>query len=124
MAGIKRLLLIRKKDVRANLMEQFGFTKFIKQEPIPVMPLYTWNDTDGLSHYGYILEGLQLEDMQNLEEWEAKHTGATLIAFNMKGKPPKQVEETVEEVLFKVSAKINPLGHDKDIELARVNKKG
>lgn len=120
MAGVKRLLLIRKKDVRASLINESGFSKFVKQDPIPVCPLYHWEESSGLSHYAYLLEGLNLADLEMLTEWEAKNTGATLLAFGKVKEGKKEREQTIEEVLsHNVSLKINSLGADKDGEKAK-----
>lgn len=118
MASVKRLLLIRRKDVKASLINESGFGSFVKLDPIPVAPL-AWAPNQGLSHYGYVLQDLKLADLEKLDEWEAKHTGATVLSFNRK---EDKSEESVDEVLAKVGLGIGKLGPDGLVDKAAVKK--
>lgn len=116
MAGVKRLLLIRRKDVKASLINESGFGKFVIMEPIPIQPL-AWSENQGLSHYAYLLEGLMLKDLEALSEWEAKHTGATLLTF---AKKEDKSYQTIEEALAAVGLGIAELGPDNLVDKAQV----
>lgn len=107
--GLKKLLLIRKKDVRANLLDQSGFAQFSKGKPIPVTPK-TWNDEQGISHYGYVLEGLMLKDLEALKKWELANNTSTVLSYDkVVEEDRKSREQTLEEVLDSVGLRINEL---------------
>lgn len=116
MAGVKRLLLIRRKDVKASLINESGFGSFVKADPIPIQPL-AWQPNHGLSHYAYLLEELMLADLEKLTEWEAKHTGATLLTF---AKKEDKTYQTIEEVLASVGLGVAELGVDALADKAKV----
>lgn len=109
MAGVKRLLLVRKKDTRPNLIEASGLSTFHKTQPLPLMPLYGWPEEAGISHWGYILEGLMLDDLETLTKWNEMNPKYTLLPFDKVKEDDVKREETLEEVLTKGSLKVNPL---------------
>jgi len=109
MAGVKRLLLVRKKDTRPNLIEASGLSTFHKTQPLPLMPLYGWPEEAGISHWGYILEGLMLDDLETLAKWNEMNPKYTLLPFDKVKEDDVKREETLEEVLTKGSLKVNPL---------------
>lgn len=65
---INKLLLVRQTDIDSSLTERAGVGAFLKGKPLPVSPL-TWREEDGLSHYGFVLEGMKLADLKELEDW-------------------------------------------------------
>lgn len=110
---VKRLLLVRMKHVRADFLEKNGIAQYVKEKPIPVFPLYSWKPQHGLSHYGYILEGLLLKDIQFLAKWEQAHGNETLLVFDEirddKDDPKTLRLQTVDEVLAAVGLQVNPI---------------
>ena len=111
MAGVKRLLLVIKKLVKAELIDEYGFTSFVTGKPIPITPL-AWEPESGLSHYGYVLDGLKLKDLDKLEQFQKGYTGVTVHEFyktlDKLGKSTKTLE-TVEQTLARVGLGINEL---------------
>ena len=115
MAGVKRLLLVRKKDTRPNIIEASGLSTFHKTQPLPLMPMYSWPEEAGISHWGYILEGLMLEDLETLSKWNEMNPKYTLLPFDkVKDEDGRNREETIDEVLVKASLKVNTLQKNSD----------
>ncbi len=77
-SAINKLLLVRVKYVRSNLLSDLGFAGRIDGEPIPVSPL-AWRDEAGLSHWGFLLLGLSLKEYKQLKEWEKQAGFATVL---------------------------------------------
>lgn len=98
MAGVKRLLLVLKKYVRPDLLSKAGFESFCKTDPIPVSPV-AWDMEAGVSHYGYLLEGLKLKDIEVLDKWIAKHGKSSALRFEKVKEDDEEREQTIEEVL-------------------------
>lgn len=67
---ISKLLLIRKKDIKSDLLDKSGFKGFLKGKPVAVQP-QVWGEEDGISHYAFLLEGLKLKDWTALKTWNA-----------------------------------------------------
>lgn len=112
MAGVKRLLLILKKYVQPDTIAESGLAPFLKSEPLPIYPLYGWREEDGLSHYGFILEDLYLEDLELLTKFVEEYGHCSVFTFDqvrVAEGSKKMREQTVEEVLKKGSARINTL---------------
>lgn len=109
---IRKLLLIRIAKARADLLAESGFAHFVKGEPLNVSPA-AWDEQSGLSHYGYVLEGLKLKDLDNLRKWLDKNTEATLLEVIQevgKNRLPDDFEgDTVDYALSQVGLKINSL---------------
>lgn len=74
---INKLLLVRVKFSRADLVDSAGVKSFAG-EPLNISPL-AWNDEAGLSHYGWELKDLKLKDFQALEKWAGATEGVSVI---------------------------------------------
>lgn len=113
---VKRLILVRRKDVNASLLEEGGFIRFLKGKPIPITTL-VWDESQGLSHYAYVLDGLKLKDLETLDKWQSKLTGVTILPYRKQsdenGKSTK-IEETTEETLARVGLRVNKLALEED----------
>lgn len=109
--GVKRIWLVRQKYVRPTLLEEYGLTSFCKTEPIPVYPLYVWKPENGLSHYGYLLEDLYIDDLEALKEVVNHHGKSSILTVNLikDETTGKMREQTVEEALKEVSLQVNHL---------------
>lgn len=79
---INKLLLIRKASIRSTLLERMGVSKFAAEKPIAVSPK-TWADENGESHYAYVLTGMSVGELKELEKWISLNLGeeATLHNF-------------------------------------------
>lgn len=95
---IRKLLLIRKKAMKSDLIKSQGLTTFAKSEPLNVSPA-AWNDEAGLSHYGFVLEGMKLKDMEKLNEWIDTSEDTLLQDMDKDMRP--------EEALAKLGLRIN-----------------
>jgi hypothetical protein len=64
---IRKLLIVRKAKMKADLIDNSGLKPFIKGKHLPVSPR-AWLEEAGLSHYGFVLE-LKLKDYQAVVKW-------------------------------------------------------
>lgn len=94
----RKLLLVRKLNVTADLVEKNGLAPFSKGKPIPVSP-QAWNEEAGLSHWAYVLEGMKLKDLEMLGQWHHKRPNDTVL----------DLAEDVETALAGVGLRINSL---------------
>lgn len=74
---IQKLLLVRVQAMRSTLLETAGLKPFAG-EPICVSPR-AWADEAGLSHYGFVLNGLKLKDWQELQKWDETTPDVTVL---------------------------------------------
>lgn len=75
---IQKLLLIRKNNSRSSIIEEAGLQAFVKGEVLKIAP-QAWHEEAGISHYGFVLSGLKLDDLAKLQEWIGEQTGIILL---------------------------------------------
>jgi len=73
-----KILLVRKANTNADLLDQGGLTGFLKGQPLKVSPV-AWNPEFGLSHYGYVLDGMKLDDLHKLAVFVDGCEGASIV---------------------------------------------
>lgn len=73
-----KLLLIRKINVRADLLDKSGLTGFLKGQPLKISPK-AWDKEHGITHYGYILENLMLKDLETLNNFAGNQDGCSVL---------------------------------------------
>lgn len=95
-AKIRKLLIVRVKYMRSGLLTEAGFAPRVQGQPLPVSPL-AWKDEAGLSHWGFVLEGLTLKEFQALQAWDRAVGFATVLPL----------DEDPETALAKVGLRIN-----------------
>jgi hypothetical protein len=81
---INKLLLVRTPDVDSTLTERAGISGFIKGSPVAIRPsAKSWSD-EQISHWGFILEGMKVSDLQKLLKWVAEEgeEGVTLHDYD------------------------------------------
>ena len=88
MAGVMRFVIVREKDVDEQPLKELA--PFITAGPLPVSPL-AWREEDGVSHRGYVLEGLKLKELKVLQELEYRG----LTTFELKEKTPAGIEKSI-----------------------------
>jgi len=91
---IRKLVIVRKKHVRPDVLGELA--TFVAGEPLKVSPV-AWGDEAGLSHWGYVLDGMKLADWQALQAWDAKVGFATVLSLG-DSKHPVTVEEALASV--------------------------
>jgi hypothetical protein len=79
---INKLLIVRTANSRSSLIEEAGLAPFLKGQVINISPK-DWEDESGLSHYGYVLNGLKLKDLDALTLWVGQADGVTLLPLNL-----------------------------------------
>lgn len=97
---INKLLLIRTQDIDSSLTERSGAATFVKGEPIPISPK-AWNEEAGLSHYGFVLEGMKLKNLKELETW-IKDNGSEGVQLH-----EYSPDTGVDKALASIGLKIN-----------------
>lgn len=75
---IQKLLLVRKVNSRADLLDEAGVRSFAAGDPLKVTTK-AWSDEHGISHYGFVLKGLDLDAFEKLEEFVNTGEGLTLL---------------------------------------------
>lgn len=102
---IRKLLLIRKADMKADFLDVTGLKPFLTGEPLNVSPA-AWDDELGLSHYGFRLEGFKLKDLEELNKLMDRLPGGTLLSV---GETDGEVDDH-DTVLATCGLRINELG--------------
>lgn len=97
---LNRLVLVRKANSRSTLIDESGLKGNMSGDPLNISPL-SWDEEDGLSHYGYILNGLKLGDIEDLLKWAVNKEGVTVH--------PIEEGVSVDETLGSVGLRINTL---------------
>src|SRR5687767_8583067 len=97
---IRKLVIVRVKRVHPDVLGDLE--QFVVGEPLKVSPV-AWGDEAGLSHWGYVLEGMKLADLEALRAWDQAFGYSTVLSLGDKKK-----EVTVEEALASVGLQINP----------------
>ena len=95
---ISKLLLVRQSEIDSTLVERAGCSAFVVGDPLKISPI-SWGDEDGLSHYGFVLQKMKLDDLKELEKWIAKNgsEGVSLHEF----------DESVDKSIANVGLRIN-----------------
>lgn len=93
---IQKLLLVRKVNAKADLIDKLGMMPYSKEKPIGVSPI-GWGGEARVSHYGYMLE---LPDMELLDQLESK-----LMSFE--GVTLHSVSNDIGKTLSQVGLRIN-----------------
>ena len=114
----RKLLLVRRLNVTADLIEKNGLAPFSKGKPIPVSP-QAWNEEAGLSHWAYVLEGMKLKDLEMLTQysqvrvddsildikpWDKDKDGMLYCGYKLQG-----INLDVEKALADCGLRINTL---------------
>lgn len=108
MAGVKRLLYVPKSMVTPDFLDRFGFKSFCKTDPVAVSPL-AWKEEAGVTGYGYLLEGLMLDDLETLNVLD-NSTKISVLSFDkIKDSVGKLTEPSLEKVLSSIGMRINSL---------------
>lgn len=102
--GVTKLLIIRKKYVTPTLLEESGLKQFCKTDPLKIYPLYDWQPENGITHYGYLLEGLKLDDLEKLKKFVDSCPKSSRIIIDI-----RQGETHLEALAREVSLQINPI---------------
>lgn len=97
---IKKLVLVRIKQSRSDLMDPWK-SQLVGQ-PLNISPA-GWNEEAGLTHYGFVLEGLKLAMVGELEKF-AGQNNLTVLSLGTEKKPVE-----LEEALASVGLRINTL---------------
>lgn len=93
---IQRLLLVRKINSKADLIDRLGMTPFLaNKEPRSVCPM-AWGKEAKTSHYGFELKDLKPDDLEQLEAKLTLVDGVTLHA----------ISESVESTLSRVGLRL------------------
>lgn len=108
MTGVKRLLYAPQSMVTPDFLDRIGFKAFCKTDPVAVSPI-AWREEDGVTGYGYLLEGLMLDDLETLNVLD-NTTKISVLSFDkIKDSNKKLVEPSVEKVLSSIGMRINSL---------------
>lgn len=121
---IKKIVLVRKKDMRSDFLESSPFAQFVVGEPLALSPLDTkgWPHENGLSHYGFVIAGLKLRDLEQLRTfWENPESVPMQVLDWVdvirakKDRPERKLkdeQEQIEATLQHVGLGINPLADE------------
>lgn len=93
---IRKLLLIRKRDMTSTLLDEAGLLPYVVGEPLTVHPA-AWDESAGLSHYGFVLEMKFKGWANDVEPWIKANPGCTLLDLIVNKK-----ERTIEDALKSV----------------------
>lgn len=105
---IRRLLLVRVPKITAEYISDSPAGPFVTGDPLTVSP-FAWDDELGLSHYGFLLEGMNLEQLRDIEAWVQRESHPTLLERSKPVDKKNNKEIPVEEVLNTVGLCINEL---------------
>lgn len=98
---IKKLVIARKKQVTPEALGDLA--SFVEGESVPISPV-AWGEESGLSHWGWVLSGLKLKDLEALSKWEQTVGFATVLSLGDEKKPI-----TTDEALASVGLRVNTL---------------
>lgn len=93
----RKLLIIRKAKMRSDALATAGLSQFVEGEPLAVSPL-AWQPEDGLSHWGFVLGGMKLADLEAVKAFEQANAASTLL----------DLPEDPETSLASVGLRIHP----------------
>lgn len=96
-----KILLVRKINANADLLDKAGMTGFLKGQPLKVSPI-AWEPEHGISHYGYVLDGMKLDDLVKLSDFVGTNEGMSLIGV-------RKDQETIEDSLRSCGLRENPI---------------
>jgi len=96
---IRKLLIVRKAQMKADLIDKSGLKPFIKEAELPVSPA-AWHEEDGLSHLGYVLE-MKLKEYEACKKWCGAFPQAGFVTL-------LDLTEDVETSLSSVGLRIHP----------------
>lgn len=102
MAGVMRLVVLQLRHTKNNPEPLKALTEFVKNpgKPLLVSPC-AWREEDGLSHHGYILDGLKLKQLALLDGDETP----PLTVIEIKDASPASIDAG----LLSVGLRINSL---------------
>lgn len=114
---IRKLLLIRIAKSRADFLDELGdVAQYFKGDPISISPI-AWAEAAGLSHYGYLFEGIKLKSLAELTNWLDHNNEATLLdVIDLSDKKQKLPSD------FKLTADFNEIDYALKKVGLRVNK--
>lgn len=100
MAGVTRLVVLKLKFAQGEPLK--ALAEFVKNpgKPLLISPK-AWREEEGLSHHGYILDGLKLKQLAMLETDETPE----LTPLELKDTSPA----TIDAALLSVGLRINSL---------------
>ena len=75
---ISKLLLIRKANSRSTILDEANAKPFVKGDVLNISP-QAWHEEEGVSHYGFVLSGMKLDDLHSLQQWVGEQTGITIL---------------------------------------------
>jgi hypothetical protein len=93
---ITKLLLVRKPNAKSSLLSDLGVSSFVVGNPISICPI-AWGEEARVSHFGYQLDKLKIDDLDKLEQQLDLADGVTLHPF----------DETIENSLSQIGLRIN-----------------
>lgn len=85
---INKLLLVRKFNASSDFLSRNNLIPFCSQEPLKISPI-AWCEEEGITHYGYILQGMKVEDFNRL--LELVKTNDYLCVLPYEGNPLKSL---------------------------------
>lgn len=111
---IKKLLLIRKKDITSDLLDKAGLTQYVQGEPIPALPA-AWGPTNDITHFGFVLH-LRLKQWLDVDKWNKDKDSpeALLLELVEKDDDGKKLEadKVIEVTLKTVGLRVHPEATD------------
>ena len=121
---IKKIVLVRKNDMRSDFLSTSPFGQFVVGQPLPLSPFDQkgWPHENGLSHYGFVLSGMKLRDLEQLRTfWENPESPPMQVldwvdeiraSKKQQGKKLKDEQEQIDATLQHVGLSINPLADE------------
>lgn len=102
---VKKLVLVRQRDTRANMFNDAPFKHLIEGEPLPIKPT-EHNPQSGVSHYGFLVAGLKLKDIEALTDfWHDPETVPLAQVLDLETKTRRRKDrrngKTIESVELK-----------------------
>ncbi len=104
---LTKLLIYRKNKIKSDTISGSDLASFVTGDVLNISPR-TWDDAHGLSHYGFVLEGINLKKLEVLTQFEKDHPNCTILdMYVMEDKKPKA--RSILETLATVGLRINEL---------------
>ena len=105
---LSKLIIYRQAKIKSDTMASSSLAALISGEVLEISPS-AWAMEAGLSHYGFILGGLKLKQLDLLKQFEQEHPDATVLDLYTYGKDNKIVPRSVEDTLKTIGLRINTL---------------
>lgn len=104
---LNKLIIYRQSKVKSDTMSGSELASYVVGDVLNISPA-AWADEAGLSHYGWVVEGLKLKHVKLLDDFIAVHSHATVLDL-YEYRKGKKVDRSVEDTLKTVGLRINEL---------------